>query len=283
MITAAGKQYIKSYLAGIVPNIAQSLAVGVGSSAPADSNTRLQFEVARADITLTSFDFINDKLIFKAPVPEGLGGTLYEVGIFSSSSDTVAGQFGSKVLTSFDPSNEQWINPTTLAPAPYVTGTSRLGSESMRVAAPAGSSLSATAAELALDLSGHSGLDRFNFAFYVTNTYVSSISFRFLTDASNYYTLTINSPSAGYQAVELAKSTATVTGSPDWEKITEMRVIVNSSAGGSGIVDFDGIRIEDVDTINPNYVLVARDILAVPFVKQEGKVQEIEFSLDINI
>lgn len=283
MISTEGKTHIKRYLAGYVPSIAQSIAVGIGNKAEAAGDTKLQFEVSRADIVLTSFDFTNNRLVFKAPVPEDFGGSIYEVAIYSTSVDEVAGEFGSQLLTTFDSDTEDWNNPTTLADSVFSTDGGRVGNDSLRQNPAAGGSVTDALTELFLDLSGHSNADKFVFAFNVRNAFVSSINFRFLTDSANYYTITLGAQTAGYKIVEAAKSTAVATGSPSWENITEMRVTTNSTAGGGGLVDFDAIRIDDVDTINQDYVMVARESLSTPFVKQEGKVQEVEFTLDVNV
>jgi hypothetical protein len=83
--------------------------------------------------------------------------------------------------------------------------------------------------------------------------------------------------------VTLPKSSAVATGAPTWESITQLRVATTSTAGGAGTVDFDSIRIEDTDTLNPDYVLVAREVLTTPYVKENGKIQDVEFTIDISI
>ena len=282
MLTTDGKRHIKRYLAGYTPFIAQSIAIGLGNKAEAVGDKKLQFEVERADIALTSYDFVNNKLIFKAPLPEGFAGTIYEAALFSSAVNDEAGEFGSKLISTFD-TNEDWVDATTAAQATYVTANSRLGDDSLRHTPAASGTKTDSLSELLLDLSGHSGADLFVFAFNVGNANTSSIRFRFLTDASNYYEFSLGTQTTGYKIVEFAKSAATVTGVPDWEDITEIRVSTTSTAGGASQVDYDGIRIEDTDTINEDYVMVSRELLATPFVKQEGKVQELEFSLDVNV
>lgn len=284
MITTDGKLHIKRFLAGQVPAIAQSIAFGVGNKAEAVGDTKLQFEAGRVDIALTSFDFVNNRLIYKAQLPDDFSGSIYEAAIFSTSADDVAGQFGSRLLASFESDTEDWLDPSTGTAPTYVTGgTSRIGTASMRQAPAASASETDAMNQLALDLSGYSGNDKFVFAFNVGNANTASIRFRFMTDASNYYDILLGAQSSGYKVVEVAKSAATVTGAPKWESITEIRVITTSTAGGASAVDFDGIRIEDSDTINPNYVMVAREMLATPFIKEEGKIQEIEFALDVNV
>jgi hypothetical protein len=136
---------------------------------------------------------------------------------------------------------------------------------------------------LNLDLSGYSAADKFIVALNAGNTNTSSVKLLFLTDASNYYTVTMGAAASGYQVLSVAKSTAVATGTPTWANITEMRVSTTSGAGGASQVDYDGVRIEDTDTLNADYVLVSRELLASPYTKVDGMTQEIEFSLDVNV
>jgi hypothetical protein len=135
-----------------------------------------------------------------------------------------------------------------------------------------------------IDLSGYSAADKFVFAFNTNNNFASSIRVRFMTDSANYYDFTLSSISTtGYKIVEATKASAVATGTPNWGNITEVRVTTFATAGGAASVDFDGIRIEDVDTVNPDYVLVARKVLTTNFLKERGKLQDVEFSLDVNL
>lgn len=276
MITTEGKRHIKRYLAGFVPSIGQSLAFGVGREAAALTDSRLEFEVSRTNVTLVSYDFNTDRLIFKAQLPESLIGEVHEVALYSTSDDAIAGQYGSRLLTTFDSLTEDWTGGT------FVTANSRLGGDSLNHSPAASGSVTSQLSELYFDLSGNAGADLFTLAANIGSN-VSSISIRFMSDAANYYQATISSPAAGYQIIEFAKSSLTVTGNPVWSNINTVEVTTNATAGGSASVDYDGLRIEDVDSINLDYVLVARDVLTIPYIKQSNSVEEIEFSLGVNL
>lgn len=243
----------------------------------------MQFEVGRSDVSLVSFDFTTSRLIFKASVDEGFSGIIREVGLYSASTNTVAGEYGSRVITSFDSATEEWVNPANGAAATFNTSNTRIGADSLRQNPAAGATATNSLAQLFLDFSGHSAADKFVFAFTSGNAFASNIRIRFMTDASNYYEFALGAQTAGFKVVEAAKSAAVVTGSPTWGNITELRVMTTSTAGGNAIVDFEGIRIDDIDTINPDYVMVARELLPAPFVKEDGKIQEVEFSLDVSV
>jgi len=277
MITTKGKQHIKRYLAHQVSDIARSISVGVGALSENVAHTALQFEMGRSDIILVSYDYVTDKVVFKASLPQEMSGKIYEVGLWSQASSTAAGQYTSKVLTSFDSVGEVW------SAGSFQTANARLGVDALRFTPAASATVTALLTDLFLDLSGNSGADTFNVAYYNANANVANFKVRFRTDASNYYTIQITSPATGYQVSTVAKSAATVTGAPSWANITSIQVEVVAGGGGSASIDFDGLRIEDTDTIDPNYVMVAREVLGAPVTKVAGRVMDIEFSLPVTV
>lgn len=283
MITSNGKLYIKRYLAGQVPAIAQSIAFGIGGKAEAIGDTALEFEVGRSDIVLTSYDFVADRLVFKAPLPDNLAGKVYEVALFSMATNAEAGEYASRLIASFDSDSEDWVDSTTGVEDTYNVSQTRIGVNSLTHIPAASATKTSSLRELYLDFSGNSGADRFAFAYNVNNANTSVLKLRFLTDSANYYEYNLGAQTTGYKIVSVAKSAATATGTPSWSDINEIQVITTSGAGGASSVDFDGLRIEDTDSINPNYVMVTRELLATPFVKEVGKVQDIEFALEVAV
>lgn len=277
MITTKGKLHIKRYLAHQVGDIARSISVGLGPVAENVAHTALQFEMGRADITLVSFDYVNNKVVFKASIPQEISGKIYEVGIWSQTNSSAAGEFTSKLLTTFDSAGETW------SAGSFQAANARLGIDALRFTPSASATVSGALNDLFIDLSGNSGADLFNIAYYNSNSNVANFKVRFKTDASNYYTITVTSPATGYQISTVAKSAATVTGNPSWASISTIEVEVVATSGGSASIDFDGLRIEDTDTIDPNYVMVARELLGAPVTKVAGRVMDIEFNLPVTV
>lgn len=283
MITTEGTLHVKRYMAGWVPSIALSMAFGVGESDEVPGSTMLDFEVGRSDVDIVAYDFETDKLIFKATLDEGFDATLYEVALYSLESNTGAGEYGSRILTTFDSETETWLQAGT--PATYSTDNTRVGADSVLITAASSGSVTVTQADIMMNLSGYSAADEFNFAFYCDNGNVNSLRFRMKTDNANYYDVAIpaSSISAGFNLVRMTKGQAVATGNPSWEFITSVEVTVNAKATGAVAVNLEGIRIEDMDTISPDYVLVARSKLAIPFDKVGGRVQEIEFPFGVTV
>lgn len=276
MITTEGKTHIKRYLSGLAGVIGDSIALGIGTAAENVADTDLQYEVARVDVSLVSYDFINDALVFKGEIGTDIAGKIYEVGLWSADVDSRAEGFVSRNLVTFDSETEAWSAGT------FQTATTRVGPDSLRLAPALNTSTVSTLSDIVLDLDGHSGSDTFSLAYNVT-TAPASITIRFRTDTSNYYTWTISSPSVGYNFTSVAKGSLTATGTPRWDSITSIEVTVAATVGAGASVDFDAIRINDVDTDNPDYVLVAREVLVSPYVKTEGTVQDIEFAIPVSI
>jgi hypothetical protein len=288
MITLEGKNHIKRYLAGYVPVIAQSMVFGIGNKVETIGDITLQMQATRSPINLTYYDFATNKLVYKAAIPEEYIGKIYEVGVYSLESDPTAGDFASRTISTFDSATETWMTDggtgvftTTRNATVTDVSTTRIGADSLVLTPVVSGSSTSALGNVTLDLSGYSNSDTFNFAFNVGNANTSNVRYRFLTDGSNFYDFVTGTQTAGYKFYEFTKGSATVTGTPNWGNITEIQITVTSSAGGASSVEFDGMRIEDKDSANLDYVLVARKVLATPVVKIPGMSQDVEFSMDV--
>jgi hypothetical protein len=265
MITTQGKSIIFRYLAGNLPRIVESIAIGIGNSAESVNDTTLDFEADRVPVTLVSADIINDKIIFKGTIPQEYVGKIYEVGLWYGNPAQTAG--GSTVIVTFDSDTEDWSTPT------WNTALARIGTDALQVAGGASSTL----AEIALDLSVFSSSDYMSLA-YNADAAINNIVLRFSTDDTNYYEYSFAAVT-GYEIKSMGKTAFTATGTPDWANITSITV----SATGTGNAVFDGIRAEDADTISTDYALVARSVLVSPKVKTADTEMDIEYALEITI
>lgn len=271
LITTAGKKALLEYAARYSRQLIGSLAVGVGSTAANVADIALAFEVQRSALSGTSVDYVNSAVVYKATLPSNLAMTIYEVGAFSLEAETES--YGSQLIQSFDENNDAWSAGT------FVATNSRLG-KALQITAAIGASTTSSLTNLYIDLSGYSGSDKFITATRANNGSVSSAEIRFVTSAGNYYRLDLVSPASGtYAITSFNKSAAVKIGSPDWANITQIDIVVNSTGGGSASMDFDAIRIEDVDSNNEEDVLVSRAVLGAPVVKESGLPLEIEYAV----
>ena len=282
MITSEGKLHLKRYLAGYEPDIGRALAFGVGTAEATLADNSLQYEVGRSPVNLVAYDFINDQLIFKAVLDESFDSIIHEVGLYSRE-DSSAGSFGSRIISSFDSDTELWMQGGS--PASYTTDNTRIGNDSVTVSVGASSSITVSLANIIVDFSENSSADEFSFAFFCSDANLESIVFRFMTDAANYYDITVpvGSIAAGFNIVRISKGSAVVTGNPNWGSIEELQVTSTATSGGTAVLNLEGIRIEDTDTVDTGYVLVSRVVLDIPFVKVAGRIQEVEFPLGVSI
>jgi hypothetical protein len=265
MITTQGKSVIFRYLAGYLPRIGQSLAIGIGSTAENVNDTTLAFETERIPVTLVSTDIVNDKVIFKGTIPQEYVGYIYEVAIWYGAPASTAG--ASALVVEFDSDTETWT------PATWNTSLARIGVDALQVAGGASSTL----ADFALDLSAYSDADFLSLA-YSADAAINDVTLKFNTDDTNYYSYTFTA-ATGYAIKSFGKNLMTATGTPDWSNITAITV----SATGTGNIVFDGIRVEDSDTLSNDYALVARSVLSSPKFKTDDSEMDIEYALEINI
>lgn len=277
MITANGRTFIKRYLAGQSGTLVGAIGVGIGNAAPTLNDARMQFEIARVPVAVTDYDFANDALIFKGTLDGEVEGVIYEVGLWTAEVNATAGNQESRLITTFDSETEDWDIET------FDTANTRIGVDSLKHAPAASGTSASVLTGITLDLSDFTSLDTIVMAFYVANANTANCKVRFRTDASNYYEFTVTSPTSGYKFVSFQKGTAAVVGTPNWQNINEIEIRTTATSGGSASVQYDGLRIEDVDTIAPDYGLVARAVLGIPITKAEGIVRDVEYALPVTI
>lgn len=277
MITAQGRRFIKRYLAGQAGSIVGAISVGIGDTAATLNDARLQFEFARVPVLVTGYDFASDELIFKGTLGESVAGEIREVGIWTAESNGAPGSQQSFIITSFDADDETWDIET------FDTVGARVGPNCLKHT-PATSATSASVLTgISLDLEDYSSQDTFILAYNPENANTANVKIRFRTDASNYYEFTITSPTSGYKFHTFVKGSATVVGTPDWGNISEVEVRTTATGGGSASVKYDGLRVEDADTVAPEYGLVARFVPVSPITKTDGLIQDVEYALPVTI
>jgi hypothetical protein len=277
LITTLGRSYLIRCIAE-QRAIGQSISVGIGDAPPLVTDTELQFESSKAAVGLISPDLIDQKIVVKATLDQQFAGEIRELGLWSLAENLMSGEYPSKLLTEFDSETEQWPDE-----AVFSTSNTRMGADSLQLTAPASSSSSIRLDGIYLDLLGYSNNDTLKFAYNVQDANTSSIDVRFITTEGNYYEYTISAPSAGYHIDAMLKGAATATGTPTWSVISAIELQLGAGAGGEAVVNFDGIRIEDSDTPNPEHVLVSRSVLDTPITKHPYEPMDIEYTLDIGV
>jgi hypothetical protein len=265
-------------MAGYESVIAEAVAVGIMNTAETIGDTSLAFEIERAAVQSVSYDFAADTVVFSAILDTNVAGTIYEMGLWSHEQAPNTGDGGSRLLVSFDSDEETWDGA-----ASFSATNARIGANGLLQSPTLSSTVTNSMTNIFYDLSENSAADTFLLAVNATNAFTANVKVKFMVDVSNYYLLTFTGISTGYNVKSLAKSAATTVGTPNWNNITEIDVSTTATSGGTAGSLIDGLRIEDKDLVSSNYVLIDRSVLSTPFVKEEGRIQEIEFALPVTL
>ncbi len=258
MITTAGKSHILRRNAGIVNTIADTIALGVSSTSESLTDTKLAQEFLRLPVNSVYPDVDNGTVIFKTTVPAEISGKIYEVGLIASSAVDIENAYD-KLITSFTPT-DSWSTGT------FVSSGSRAGGTMLRL-----TSNSSTIVNY--DLSYYVNEDLFNLA--VSSSGSTTVVLRLGNNSSNYFEKSM-SLSSGYQFVTANKGSFSVTGNPSWNSIQYFAINVNGAT-----VDFDSLRVQKKNIVDPTYVLVSRKVMSSPWDKVAGSERELEYSLKI--
>lgn len=296
MITKFGKRFIASYLAGMVPFPRQDIAIGIASGtdyAESDNNTRLGFEFYRLPATFGSIDIQTDgggnstyAVVYKATLPQDIAGTVKEIGLYPGSRIST-NNFDSKYISDFE-NNLIWFNSTNQNPSlvAYSEDTPeypvpRIGSSVIMIDVLASTTEEYIAQIVPFDISGYSANDSLTIAYKKDDTNLSSIKVKLYTSDTSYYMATFTaSGAAGEKIQQLNISQLTSHNNPA-TNIIKVGIQITADAAGDTVVYLDGLRINDEDTFDPIFGLIARDVLATPLEKRAGKPVDIEYRIGL--
>ena len=298
MITKFGKRFLTDYIAGNADFNNKDLALGIATSsdlAAADTNTRLGFEFYRLPVTLTSIDIqsngsggYNYFAIYKSTIPQDISGVITEIGLYPGVRKST-NFYDSKFVTSFE-NNTTWFDSSNGNPQlkPNTTSpsfTAKIGESMVQVDVLTSSSKEYKNSIVSLDLSGYSVNDSLSIAYKKVDNNLSNIRVKFYSSDTQYYYADFTPASGSGDRIQNV-SMSTVFGNvsspaPDPTNITKIGIEVTAGAGGPTTVYFDGIRINDEDTFDPQYGLIARSILTTPLTKSSGRPVDIEYKLQL--
>lgn len=297
MITKFGKRFLTNYLAGNSDFTKKDIALGIGSTTPnADGNdTRLEFEFYRLPVTLGSISIESDGLggfnyfaIYKTTIPQDVSGVVSEIGIYPGIRKST-NSYDSKFITSFE-NNINWLDSLNATPQLKANNTtepflSKIGESMVQFDVNQSTSTEYKNSIVNLDLSGYSVNDSLSIAYKKADTNVTNIRVKFYSSDTQYYYADF-SPLSGTGDKIQSVSMSTVFGNtsttpPDATNITKVGVEVTAGAGGATAVYFDGLRINDEDTFDPGYGLIARSVLTTPLQKPSGRPVDIEYKLQL--
>lgn len=291
MITKFGKRFIANLLAGNVSLANRDLAFGIGSSAANDGNTRLEFEFYRMPASFGSIDIVDNNgtyeyyVVYKGTLPQDVAGEIKEIAIYPGTRTSI-NNFDSQFIADFE-DQTSWIdsggfNPTLISGNP----SAKIGSSMMAVTASSNSSKEYKANVNSFDISGYSVNDTLDVAYYKNDNNLSNIKVRFYSSATDYYEATlVSSPDSGTEhrisSVSLGTMLNNPINNPVASDISQISIIVTATSSGESSVYFDGLRINDEDTFDPTFGMIARSVLTTALNKVAGRPTDIEYKMEI--
>lgn len=278
LITTEGKRLILRYLAGQSPSLGAAIGLGVSGVAATSADTILGFEIDRVAVDLKNADYVNNVVLFKGTIEQDAAFSIYEAGLWSTATNDLSGEFDSRLMTTFDSDLEAWTNIT------LDSSVARTGPDAAKVSAGS-SATTSPRLDVDMDLSGYSANDTFYLAFSKPNNNIASIKLIFedtSTGGSFSLTKTVSSLPTGYNILAFRKGDFVVSGTISWDSITRFGFDVTATAT-AGYVILDGLRIEDLDTVNQNFVLVSHTVLSSPLVKSSTAPMDVEYALDFSV
>jgi hypothetical protein len=302
MITKFGKRFLTSYIAGASDFNSKDLAIGIGNTA-VDANgndTKLEFEFYRLPVTLGSFDISQTGVdgggnpifaytaIYKATVPQDVSGVISEIGLYPGVRSS-NNSYDSKFITSFE-NNINWLdssnnNPVLRSNSTSPAFTAKIGESMVQFDVNQSTSKEYKNSIVNLDLSGYSVNDSLSIAYKKNDNNVTAIRVKLYSSETQYYYADFT-PSSGtgdkIQSISMSSVFSNISATaPDPTNITKVGVEVTAGSGGPTTVYFDGLRINDEDTFDPQYGLISRSVLTTPLQKPSGRPVDIEYKLQL--
>lgn len=259
------------------------MAIGIATSTEyplADTNSRLGFEFYRIPIRQGGIDIdatsspTKYTVIFSATLPTNIAGKINEIGIYSGQSST-RNIYDSKFLSNFE-------LPYQWTPEPELDQVnSRVLDSSLTFTSNSTSPREYTYPILDLDISGYNPLDTMCLSYRANDANLSSVKARLYSSDSDYMEFTFTGHSVGNNIKSLYMSQGVTTGTFNSQGINKLGIIITPTTSATS-VSMDGLRINDEDTFDPDYGLIARSILDSTMVKVIGREAAIEFKLDLS-
>ena len=283
MITKFGKRFISNFVAGNSSFAAKEMALGIATQLEypvSDTNSRLGFEFYRIPIRQGGIDIdssvspVKYTVIYSATIPTNIAGKINEIGIYSGESYS-RNLYSSKFISNFELPYE-WSPEPALDQSDY-----RVGDSSLLFTSNGTAAREYTYLLNSIDVSGYNPSDTLSFSYKVNNANLSSLKVRLYSSDTDYLQFTFTGHSVGYNIKNLNMSAGVSTGTFNPQSVVKLGIVVTPTSAQAS-VSMDGLRINDEDTFDPEYGLIARSILDSTLVKVIGREASIEFKLDLS-
>ena len=285
MITKFGKRFLANFVAGNSSFASKEMALGIATGSAleyplSDTNSRLGFEFYRVPIRQGGIDIDSTvsptkyTVIYSATIPTNIAGKINEIGIYSGESYT-RNLYASKFISNFE-------LPYKWSPEPELDQiNSRVSDSSLTFTSDTTNPKEYTYLLEDLDVSGYNPLDTMCLSYKANDANLSSLKVRLYSSDSDYIQFTFTGHVVGDNIKSLPMSSGVSTGTFNPQSVIKLGVVVTPTTSATS-VSMDGLRINDEDTFDPEYGLIARSILDSTMIKVIGREAAIEFKLDLS-
>jgi len=283
MITKFGKRFLSNFVAGNSSLDSKEMALGIATNAEyalSDTNSRLGFEFYRVPIRQggidvdTSVSPVKYTVIYSATIPTNIAGKINEIGIYPGQSYS-RNLYDSKFISNFE-------LPYKWSPEPALDQTNyRVGDSSLIFTSNAAAAREYTYLFDSMDVSGYNPSDTLSFSYKVNDANLSSLKVRLYSSDTDYLQFTFTGHAVGYNVKSLLMSAGVSTGTFNAQSVIKLGIVVTPTSAQTS-VSMDGLRINDEDTFDPEYGLIARSLLDSTMIKVIGREAAIEFKIDLS-
>lgn len=282
MITKFGKRFLIDYIAGNRNFSDKVLAIGIAKNSEyelEETNSRLGFEFYSVPILFGGIDIDTSttpytySAIYSTKLPTNLAGKINEIALYPARRLS-SNSYDNKFITSFE-SIYEWSPQPTLDQSNY-----RVGNSSLTLSSDGISPQEYISIIPNFDISGYSNFDTISFSYKVNDANLSSVKVKLYSSDTDYYQFTFTGHSVGWNIKEIPLADMSSNGSPDKSSISKIGIVVTPTTAAT-TVTVDGIRINDEDTFDPAFGMIARSNIT-EIEKIAGRELTIEYKLNLN-
>jgi hypothetical protein len=283
LITKFGKRFLSNFVAGNSSFSSKEMALGIATETEypvLDTNSRLGFEFYRVPIRQGGIDIdssvspVKYTIIYSATIPTNIAGKINEIGIYSGQSYS-RNLYESKFISNFELPYE-WSPEPTLDQSDY-----RVGDSSLIFTSNGTAAREYTYSLNSIDISGYNPSDTLSFSYKANDANLSSLKVRMYSSNTDYIEFTFTGHSVGNNIRSVNMSTGVSSGTFNPQSVVKLGILVTPTSAQTS-VSMDGLRINDEDTFDPEYGLIARSVLDSTMIKVIGREAAIEFKLDLS-
>jgi len=264
VITDAGYSIIRNYLAGRAANWAGSIAVGaLNNESPQSTDTQLEFQTARLPVSLLAVD--GNEIIMSAELTEEFEGRIFELGIFPSAINEAASGYDGSLITNFSETWEDGFG--TPLDSSYYDGDEdtfggRVGYRNIII----DDNISYAVYENTIDITGYSDFDSISILYRIDDAgddrtiRINFYDDQLPTPGVRSADFVCDASSTGYKTTSKLIGVFTETGNFNGQ-VSKIELENVDILSGNATVYLDSIKIDDLDTNNPNFALVSRALV----------------------